>query len=118
MPKAVLVVFADTEGHENLGRVVNAMTIAKEFKDAGDEVALVFDGGGTTWIPALASPDHRAHGLFQSVRDVVAGACSYCSDAFGVREGVEAAGVALLDDYKRHPSIRTYVAAGFDVLTF
>ena len=41
--------------------IVNAMTIAKEFKEAGDEVSLIFDGGGTTWIPELASDEHRAH---------------------------------------------------------
>lgn len=118
MPKIALVVFADSEGHENLARVVNAMTIAKEFKEAGDEVAIVFDGGGTTWIPELASPEHRAHRLFESVRDVVAGACRYCAGAFGVREGVEQAGIRLLDDYKQHPSIRSYVVEGYQVLTF
>lgn len=118
MAKVALVVFADSEGHENLARVVNAMTIAKEFKEAGDEVALIFDGGGTTWIPQLASDEHLAHRLFESVRDVIAGACRYCAGAFGVKEGVEQAGIRLLDDYEQHPSIRSYVADGYQVLTF
>lgn len=32
------------------------------------------------------------------------GSCSYCADAFdATEEGVEAAGVKLPDEYKRHP---------------
>jgi hypothetical protein len=118
MEKIALVVFADNESHENLGRVVNAMTIAREFKEHGDEVSIVFDGGGTTWIPTLAGEEHAAHELFESVRDVVAGACRYCAGAFGVRDEVEQAGIRLLDDYEQNPSIRSYVVEGYDVLTF
>ena len=39
---------ADTETREDLGRAVNAMIATKEFKDAGDEVQLSFDGAATT----------------------------------------------------------------------
>jgi hypothetical protein len=31
---------------------------------------------------------------------------------------LEAAGVALLDDFEGHPSLRSYLAAGYHVLTF
>ena len=37
MAKAASIVFADTETREASGRVVNALTTAKEFKEAGDE---------------------------------------------------------------------------------
>ena len=118
MTKAAVLVFADTETHGELGRIANALTTVKEFKEAGDDVALIFDGGGTTWIPVLASEEHRSHRLFESVRDVIAGACSYCAGAFGVKEGVEEARIRLLDDYAQHPSIRSYVVDGYHVLTF
>jgi hypothetical protein len=36
--KAAIVVLADTETHGDLGRVVNALVVAKEFKEAGDDV--------------------------------------------------------------------------------
>lgn len=80
------------------------MVAVKEFKDAGDEVKLLFDGGGTVWPGALAKEDHPAHKLWESVHDVVAGACSYCADAFDATSGVEEAGVKLPDEYKRHLS--------------
>jgi adenosyl cobinamide kinase/adenosyl cobinamide phosphate guanylyltransferase len=105
------------ETKEDLGRVVNAMTTAKEFKEAGDEIALVFDGAGTKWIPEL-SDGHKYSDLFGEVRDKVAGACEYCSKAYGVLEGVEQAGVKLLGEYEHHPSLRGYASQGYQVITF
>jgi hypothetical protein len=118
MAKAALVVLADTETREGLGRVVNAMITAKELKEAGDEVAIVFDGAGTRWAAALAADHRRYHALFEQVRDRIGGACAYCANAFGVRAEVEQAGIALLEDFEQHPSLRSYLADGYQVLTF
>jgi len=41
--KAAVLVLADTETHEDRGRTRNALETAKEFKDAGDDVKLIFD---------------------------------------------------------------------------
>ena len=76
MAKVAIVVLAGTETHEGLGRVVNALEAAKELKDAGDDVKLIFDGAGTAWVPALAKQDHKADRLFDAVRDRVSGVCS------------------------------------------
>lgn len=59
MAKAAILVLADTESHADLGRVVNAMVAAKEFKHAGDEVKLIFDGAATKWPGALATRTTR-----------------------------------------------------------
>jgi hypothetical protein len=118
MSKAAIVVLADTETPGELGRVVNALTTAKEFKETGDEVALVFDGAGTKWVPELSEPDHKYNGLFDGVRDKVAGACEYCAGAYGVREAVESAGIGLLGEYEHHPSLHRYATDGYQVITF
>lgn len=118
MAKAAAVVFADTGSPEGLGRVVNALTTAQEFKEAGDGVVVVFDGAGTKWIAELAREDHKYNQLFEGVRDVLAGACSYCANAYGVKEAVEDAGVQLLEDYKGHPSLRNLVVEGYEIVTF
>ncbi len=116
--KAAIVVLAGTETREGLGRVVNALTTAKEFADHGDEVVVVFDGAGTLWIPELAEPGHRYHDLFESVRGSISGACEYCAAAYTVTADVERAGIALLDEYAQHPSLRTRAADGYVVMTF
>jgi len=118
MSKAAVLVFADTETHGDLGRIANALTTVKEFKEAGDVITLVFDGAGVKWVAELSKSDHRLHGLFASLKDKVGGACSYCASAFGVRQAVEASGVKLLADYQDHPSLRTLVASGHEIITF
>src|SRR5918994_7096882 len=105
MAKAAIVVLADTETSGELGRVVNALTTAKEMKQEGDEVSVVFDGAGTKWIPELSDPGHRYHELLESVRDRISGACDYCAKAYGVRDEVQASGVELLDEFDQHPSL-------------
>lgn len=118
MSKAAIIVLADIETHEDLGRVVNAMRVAGEFKDAGDDVVMIFDGAGTRWVPELADPSHDHHGLYEDLREITAGACDYCSGAFGVKEKVAEVGVTLLDEYKGHPSTKRLVDQGYEVITF
>jgi hypothetical protein len=118
MTKAAMVVLADTGSAEGLGRVVNALTTAKELKEAGDEATVIFDGAGTKWVAKLSKPDHKYSGLFQEVRDVIGGACAYCSRAYGVRDEVEGSGVQLLSEFEGHPSIRSLIADGYHVVTF
>jgi hypothetical protein len=36
----------------------------------------------------------------------------------GVRESIRQAGVPLLEEYDRHPSLRRLVRSGFEVVTF
>lgn len=116
--KLAMVVLADDETHEGLGRVVNALVASKELVEGGDEVALIFDGGGTVWPGLLSDEEHPAHQMWEEVHHVVAGACSYCADAFHATGGVEKAGVKLLDEYHRHPSFRTLLHDGYQIITF
>ncbi len=118
MEKVAIVVLADSETHGDLGRVVNALGAAKEFKKAGDDVRIIFDGAGTTWIAKANDPESKVSGLFEAVEDRVAGACSYCAAAFGVKDEVQKRGVTLLDEHEGHPSIRKLVTEGYQVLTF
>ena len=116
--KAAIVLLAGAENPEGLGRVVNALTTAKEFKQEGDEVTVILDGAGTTVVRDLTKPDHKYSRLFAEVRDVIGGACAYCSKAYGVGTEVEREQITLLDDFDEHPSIRTFAVEGYLILTF
>ncbi len=118
MAKLGVVVLADTETAGDLGRAVNALITAREAKEAGDDVTIVFDGAGTKWVSELSNPEHEYSELLQRVSDVVAGACSYCAKAYGVKDAVERADVPLLADYDDHPSLRGLVSEGYEVVTF
>lgn len=117
MAKAAVVLLADTDSAEGMGRMANALTTAKDFKESGDEVTVIFDGAGTKWAAELAN-GHKYSSLLEAVRDEVHGACAYCADAYQVKDDVERSGIGLLDEYEGHPSVRQLVDQGYEVLTF
>lgn len=118
MAKLSVVVLAGTEAHSDLARVLNALALTKEAKEAGDEVELIFDGASVGWIPILADPEHKLHLMFEGIKDHIAGACEFCAGAFEVKDAVRSAGIAFLSEFEGHPSLRRRVADGFEVVTF
>jgi hypothetical protein len=116
--KVAIVVLAGTETSADRAKVANALTTAYEFKEAGEEVTVVFTGAGTRWVGELSDPDHRLHRAFDLVKDRVAGACKAGAVSFGVKEPVQDSGVPLLAEYRGHQSLRKLVGEGFQVITF
>ncbi|MCB9870175.1 MAG: hypothetical protein H6837_09980 [Planctomycetes bacterium] len=120
---AILVLSDPKSGDEALGRVFNALVAAHEFKSNGDDVTIVFQGAGTRWLGELTKPDHPAHGLFDSVRDKVAGASCACADVFGAADSVRAEGFDLIEGVplpgmSGGASMRALLREGRQVLTF
>lgn len=116
--KAAAVLLADTDSPEGMGRMANALTTAREMKQEGDAVKVIFDGAGTKWAAEL-SGEHKYSKLLDQIRDEVGGACAYCSNAYNqVKDAVEAAGIDLIDDFDGHPSLRGLLRDGYQVLTF
>jgi hypothetical protein len=118
MSSVATLILAGTETRADLGRVVNALQIAREFDQNGEDVTIVFDGAGTQWVPTLSDEGHKYHALFEEAKDSIAGACSYCAGAYGVKEPIEESDVELLDEFDGHPSVRKLVSNGYQVLTF
>jgi hypothetical protein len=118
MSKTAIVVLADTESHGDLGRLANAIETAKELKKADDEVKIIFDGAGVKWIPQLAKADNKLHNSFEKLRGNIAGVCSFCSNAFGVKNAVLSTGIKLLDEFEGHPSLKHYIDNDYQVITF
>lgn len=123
--KAVVVVMSDPNSgtEEALGRVFNALATAYDFKQHGQPVEVLFHGTGTRWISELSKPDHAAHGLFEEVKDSVAGVSCGCADVFGGSEAAVRSGFNLITDNNVPgtsglPSLQKYISQGFTVLTF
>jgi len=116
--KIAIIVLADSNTDEGLGRIVNALAAAGEYNKAGDEVRIAFAGTGTRWPTSLVKPDHPAHGLYEAVKDLVDGACGFCANAFGQTEAMKQYSIKLLADNGPFLSYRQYTEAGFHILTF
>ena len=122
--KTAIIILSDPQaGEEALGRVFNALAVAHESLQAGDEVAVVFNGAGTRWPAVLTQPNHPANGLYNSVRETVRGASCGCAAVFGATQSVEACGLPLLNDKSLAgtpgiSNIRGYLADGWQTLVF
>ena len=123
--KTAIVVMSDPKGgsEDALGRVFNALALASECKDKGDDVAVVFNGAGTRWPDELVKLSHPAHSLYEAVRDVVSGASFACAEVFGATESVLSSGVPIVKDHKLAGtagllSLRRYLTEGWSVVIF
>ena len=116
--KAAIVVLSDPKpgSEESLGRVFNALAAAYDFKQQGDEVSILFQAAGSRWPGELDKADHPAHGLYEAVKDKVAGVSCGCAE-------VEKSGYDLLTENavpgtSGLPSLRRLTSEGYSILTF
>ena len=123
--KTAIIILSDPKSgsEEALGRVFNALAAAYDYKQANDEVEILFQGAGTRWVGELSKSDHPAYALFKQVKDKVAGVSCGCADVFG---GAEDAKKSRFDLIKNNPvpgtsglpSLRQLQNDGFNVFIF
>jgi hypothetical protein len=99
-------------------RVYRGLRVALEFKKAGDDVRVVFDGSGVEALAGIAHPEDKRHSLLMELGNSVDGACGYCAVAHKVKDQIVGAGFALLNDDDGEVSVRNYVTEGYTVLNF
>ena len=123
--KVTIIIMSDPKNgsDEALGRAFNGLAAAYDFKQAGDDVSINFQGAGTRWIGELTKKDHPAHDLFEAVKDQVAGVSCGCADVFGGAEDAKKSGFDLITNNpvpgtSGLPSLRTLLSEGSTILTF
>jgi hypothetical protein len=116
--KIAVFIFESTKG--DLSRTFRGLSTANEFIQAGDDVKVVFDGSGVESIATILDPAHPLHGLYNSIKLNIEGACAFCavSPSHNVKSTLDEAGVKLLTDYNGGASVRKYVDAGYTILSF
>lgn len=123
MKTAIVVLSDPNTGEEALGRAFSGLGAAYELKQRGDEVTIIFQGAGTRWAAVLTKQDHPLHGLYNLVKDRIAGVSCGCSDVFGVRHDAESAGFNVLTDNaipgtSGIAGLGALAARGYSLLTF
>ncbi len=119
--KTAIIVLSDPKAgtDEALGRVFNALAMAREFKSAGETVQVLFAGAGTRWPAELNQASHPVHALYQQVLDVVAGISCGCADVFGADDqGLARITTNAVPGTTGLPSLLALQREGFQVLTF
>ena len=103
---------------EAQSRAYRAFGFAGELLAAGDDVTIVFDGGGSATLAAVLDPKHDLHRAWRKVAPALRGVCGYCAKAYGVQETLIAAGVPMLTDDHGHASLRALLGEGRQIVTF
>lgn len=121
MSKTAIVVLSEPKAgsDEALGRVFNALAAAYDFKTAGEDVKIQFQGAGTRWPEVLQKEDHPGNALYKAVEDKIEGISCGCADVFGA----EASGLDLITDNQVPgttglPSLVKLQNEGYSILTF
>ncbi|MEO5712757.1 MAG: hypothetical protein ABIT37_04645 [Luteolibacter sp.] len=123
MKTAVIIISDPKAGEEALARVFNALAVAAEGRQAGDEVEVSFIGTGTRWPAELTKVTSPVNGLYNEVRDLVVGASCACAAVFGATESVQACGIEekkdnVLQGTPGLLSLRRYLSEDWNVLIF
>lgn len=100
MNKTAIVILSDPKngGEEALGRAFNGFATAYDIKQSGAEVSILFQGTGTRWIGHIAKDDHPLHGLYNLVKEDIAGVSCGCADFFGGAEDATSNGFELISE--------------------
>lgn len=123
--KSAIVIMSDpkTGSEEALGRLFNGLATAFDFKQNGDEVAILFTGAGTRWASEISKADHPAHQLYKAVADKVTGVSCACAEVFGAKEQATENGFALVTGNAVPgtaglPSLQRLTREGYNVMLF
>lgn len=117
MLKVAIVIYSNLEG-SGLSANYRALMFADELLRAGDDVAIVFDGGGSTSLAAMITPGHDLNRVWKKAAPALRGVCSYCAKSYEVKDALEAAGIPMLTDDKGHASLRNLLLEGRQIITF
>ena len=117
-PHKVAIVIYSNVTEEAQSRAYRAFGFAAELLAAGDDVTIVFDGGGSATLAAVLNPKHDLHRSWSKVAPALRGVCGYCAKAYGVQEVLKAAGIPFLTEDRGHASLRALLGEGRQIVTF
>ncbi|MEM7728218.1 MAG: hypothetical protein AAF311_02975 [Pseudomonadota bacterium] len=117
MHKIAIVIYSDLDG-AGLSANFRALSFAEELLAAGDEVKLIYDGGGAKSLSKILDPGHRLHRAWTKSRSALHGACRECAKAYKVADTLQGEGIPLLAGFKGHLAFRPLLDKGYQIVTF
>ena len=104
------------------GRTIHALKLAKELKEGGAEVQLMFDGQGVQWIERFTQRTEDSHPfvkhyghVFDEVRDL-ARACNMCCKRFDSLEAAQKAELPIDGVEREHVNLGKLALDGWQII--
>jgi len=102
----------------NSARVYRGLKTALEFKAAGDDVIVMFDGSGVETLAKIVDASNPMNGLVGALGDTIIGACEFCAKSHKVLAPIRDAGFPLLSDNGGEASVRKLAVDGYQILNY
>jgi hypothetical protein len=115
--KVAVVIYSNVTT-EAASRAYRAFGFVAELLAKGDDVTVIFDGGGSATLAAVLDPKHDLHRAWTRAAPALRGVCGYCARAYGAAETLKAAGVTFLTEDHGHASLRDLLSEGRQIITF
>ena len=98
----------------------HVMLYALDFDKKGYEVKVVIEGAATKLIADLAKPDTPFANIYNQLKDkgLLTCICQACSQKMGTFDEAKRQGLAIVGDMQGHPSIDTFLAEGYEIISF
>ncbi|MBA2862187.1 DsrE family protein [Methanococcus maripaludis] len=115
--KACFLIFTyDKGGKPYVPIIFHALLFAKEMKEKGDDVKIVFEGEAVKWFNEILKPDHPLKTHVEALKDNFV-ACEACSHMFDVFTSIKGK-IAIENELHGHVSLRKYLDNGYTVVEF
>lgn len=98
----------------------HVLLYALDFKEKGYDTKLIIEGGAVTLVSVLKKPEAPFNALYEKVKEqgLIDCVCRACSAKLGSLADAEAQGLRVAGDLMGHPSIESYLAQGYQLITF
>lgn len=119
--KTALIILSDpNSGSDDAnGKLFNALAAAYDFKQADQEVTILFQGAGTRWPALLENVQNPFYELFNAVKDKVQGISCGCADVFGAEpSGYDLITTNAVPGTSGLPSFVKLQKEGYQIITF
>jgi len=86
----------------------------------GYTVRIIMEGAATALVKDLNNAGNPLQPLWQKALDLdlIEGVCKACANKMGTRETVQALGLKQLDQMSGHPAMASFIADGYEVISF
>jgi hypothetical protein len=115
--KIAVVIYSNLDG-AGKSAVYRALMFVEELLRSGDDVALVFDGAGSSALADVIKPDSSLHRAWTQAAPALRGVCGYCAKAYEVKDELVSAGMPMLVDDRGHASLRALLLEDRQIITF
>ena len=96
---------------------IHVMLNALDMAEKGMDVKIILEGESVKLIQPMQTSGNK---LFQQLQDknLIDCVCKACSAKMDVLAYNQGSGIRLADEMSGHPAMSTYIAKGYDIITF